>query len=144
MTSGAERVRTLAVAGLAGAIAGALILGVAGRAAMGAAATLRGMDFGYALGATLDVVMVSLIYGLAGGLLLGLLGRVRAGRWLAGAAMGALLFCFAFFTSEAARSAVSGMGFGFLRSTFGVSALLFLLWGLGTALLIRLFLPVRA
>ena len=131
------RLRTLGVAGAAGAVTGALVLGALGRVAMRALAVLRGMEPGYSIGGTLDVMIVGLVYGAIGGLLLGALGRPRAGRVIPGAVMGVLLFLFAFFTSAAARSAASGMGHGFLRHTFGVAALLFLAWGVLTALVIR-------
>ncbi len=140
----ADRLRTIGVASLVGALTGALILGALGRLAMRALAVARGMEPGYSIGGTLDVVVVGLIYGAVGGLLLGMLGRVRAGRILPGAVMGVLLFLFAFFTSAAARSAASGMGYGFLRNTFGIAALIFLAWGVLTSVLIRRFLPVSS
>lgn len=130
------RARTLGVALTCGALVGAVVLGVAGRALLRLVAVRRGMPPGYSLGSTGEVIAVGLLYGAVGGLLLGGLGASRARHPLIGALVGLLLFGIAFFTSESALSSATGVTHTFAGSLLGPSSILFLTWGAVTSWLV--------
>jgi hypothetical protein len=127
------RVVLLALA--AGALAGALVLGVGGRLLMAALVILAGGRPSFTAGGSLTVVAVGTGYGAVGGLLVLLLLRRRTGaRPLAGALLGLLLLGVAWVTSPIGRRAAAGR----LPLVLGLAVPAFVVWGLlATALLAR-------
>jgi hypothetical protein len=129
------RLRTAPLALAAGALAGALVLGVGGRLLMAIVALLAGGQPSFSLGGSLEVLVVGTGYGVVGGLLLPLLPRTAgAGRWPAPALLGVLLFAVAWLTSSVGRGAATGR----LPLIVLLALPAFVLWGfLATALYAR-------
>ncbi len=114
---------------LAGTIGG-LLLGIGGRIAMRVIAIGAGIDGGFSLGGSAEVLATGLIMGTPAGLVYVVLRRYvpRSGLWT-GAVFGALYFSmFVLIPPPAARSALDGVGhlplslslFGPLFVTYGV------------------------
>jgi hypothetical protein len=119
----------------AGALAGALVLGVGGRLLMAALVLLVGGQPSFTAGGSLTVVAVGTGYGAVGGLLVLLLLRRRpGGRLLAGVLLGLLLLGVAWLTSPVGRRAAAGR----LALILALAVPTFVVWGLlATVLLAR-------
>jgi hypothetical protein len=125
------RVALLALA--AGALAGALVLGVGGRLLMAGLVLFAKGQPSVTPGGSLQVVSVGTGYGAAGGLLLLLLRWVGAGwRRPAGALLGLLLLAVAWLTSPVGRGAAAGRR----PMVLGLAVPAFVIWGLLAAALL--------
>jgi hypothetical protein len=123
---------------LAGAISGAIILGLAGRVATAGVALITGNSLNLSLRGVLEVVIVGTFVGAIGGVLLLALRNVYPGnRFVLGIIVGIILFvCSIFFVSVSGRVAFDGSFIQFF--TLGVVAAVFVIYGIWTAaLLIR-------
>jgi hypothetical protein len=129
------RLQAAPLALAAGALAGALVLGVGGRLFMAIVVLLGGGQPSFSPGGSFEVLLVGTGYGAGGGLLLPLLVRtVGARRRLAAAMLGVLLFAVAWMTSSVGRGAAAGR----LPLIVLLSLPVFVLWGiLATALYAR-------
>lgn len=111
----------------AGALAGALVLGLGGRLLMAIVVLLAGGQPGFSLGGSFEVLVVGTGYGAGGGLLLLLLLRTGGTRRRSAAALlGVLLFAVAWLTSSVGRGAAAGR----LPLIVLLALPTFMLWGL--------------
>ena len=129
------RLRAVLLAFAAGALAGALVLGMGGRLLMAALVLQAGGQPSFTAGGSLAVVAVGTGYGAVGGLLLLLFLRRRPGAGLrAEALLGLLLLGVAWVTSPVGRRAAAGR----LALVLGLAVPAFVIWGLlATVLLAR-------
>lgn len=97
-------VRRFAIALLAGAGVGLVILGVGGRIAMRIIAIVAGQAPGFSVGGTLDVVLVGGMWGAPGGSIALMLERFVTRRLLRGVVLGAIGFGVAMLTVGRALS----------------------------------------
>jgi hypothetical protein len=111
----------------AGAVAGALVLGVGGRLLMAIVVLLAGGQPRFSTGGSFEVLVLGTGYGAGGGLLIPLLPRtVGARQRQAAALLGVLLFAVAWLTSSVGRGAAAGR-----RPLIVLLALpAFVLWGI--------------
>lgn len=100
--------RILLRAGLAGALTGALVLGVGGRVVMRLAALIGGRAPVFSWGGSLEVVVAGALYGAAGGLLWVVLAR-RLRRAATGPALGGVTFGGIGLVSNVAQGAAASL-----------------------------------
>lgn len=97
------------IAVAAGALSGALLLGIGGRLAMTALPLITGGRPSFSWGGSFEVVLLGAIYGLAGGGVLAYLRRRSPGGVLRrGLLLGAVMLAAAWATSSVGRSTASG------------------------------------
>jgi hypothetical protein len=104
-----------------GIAAGIIILGVGGRLLMRGVAVMAGVPPGFSMGGSLEVVISGALYGAIAGLTL-LAFPIRLGVWRA-IGHAAAVFLIIAVTSDAARSAASGIPFparGWALLAFGI------------------------
>lgn len=139
-----QRCKEAVLALAAGAITGALVLGVGGRLLMAALVLAAGGRPGFSFGGSIEVVMVGTAYGAVGGLLLLPLRQAVGGnRRLAGPLLGLVLFGLGWLTSRVGRAAAAGPG-GRLAIVIGLAALAFVAYGLTTNALLARWLRRRS
>lgn len=123
-------------AGLAGALTGALVLGVGGRMAMRLAALIGDRAAGFTWGGSLEVVAAGALYGAAGGLLWVAVAR-RLGRAMTGPALGAATFAGIGLVSDAAQSAAASLPGPRRLTALALFLLLCVAWGVATDIAAR-------
>lgn len=127
-------------AGVAGALTGALVLGVGGRMVMRLAALIGGRAPGFSWGGSLEVVAAGALYGAAGGLLWVAISR-WLGRAMTGPALGAATFAGIGLASGAAQSAAASLPGPRRLTALALFLLLCVAWGAATDALARRWAP---
>lgn len=123
--------RILLRAGLAGALTGALVLGVGGRMVMRLAALIGGGAPGFSWGGSLEVVAAGALYGAAGGLVWVVLAR-RLRPPFTGLALGSVTFAGIGLVSSAAQGAAASMPRTPRLAVLALFLALCLTWGVVT------------
>ena len=128
--------RVLLRAGLAGALTGALVLGVGGRMVMRLAALIGGRAPVFSWGGSLEVLAAGALYGAVGGLVWAALAR-RLSRRIAAAALGTVTFGGIGLASDAARGAATSLAPAPRVMALALFLALCLAWGIATDLVAR-------
>ena len=130
--------REILLALLAGAVSGALVLGIVGRAATAGVALVIGDSLNLSLKGVLEVVIIGMFVGAVGGILLLMLKNVFRGDGLTlGVIVGLIMFvCSTIFVIISGRVTFDMSFIQFF--VFGVSIFIFVIYGiLSSALLTR-------
>ena len=123
-------------AGLAGALTGALVLGVGGRIVMRLAAFIGGRTPGFSWSGSVEVVAAGALYGAAGGLLWVALAR-RLAHATTGPVLGAVTFAGIGLVSDAAQSAAASLPGPRRLTTLALFLVLCVAWGAATDVVAR-------
>lgn len=124
--------KRLAVGALAGAVSGAIVLGIGGRLAMRVVAVAAGYGGAFSFGGTIEIVLAAAVYGAIGGVALVALSP-WLGVWGRGITAGLGIFALGLGVSQAARSAADTVP-DQARRALVLFALLFLVYGVLTSL----------
>lgn len=128
--------RALLRGGLAGALAGALVLGVGGRMVMRLAALIGGRAPVFSWGGTVEVLAAGGLFGAAGGLVWVAVAR-RLPRRIAGPALGAVTFAGVGLVSDAAQGAAASLPGPRRLTALVLFLLLCVAWGVATDIVAR-------
>ena len=125
---------------LAGAISGALVLGIAGRAAMAGVALINGNSLNLSLRGVLEVVIVGTLVGaVGGGLLLTLRGVCRSYGLASGVIVGIILFVGSTFLVVVVSGRIT-FDMSFIQFlTLSVVFTIFMIYGVCASALLRRF-----
>lgn len=131
--------RELALALLAGAVTGTLVLGIAGRAATAGVALITGNALNLSLMGGLEVVIVGALVGAVGGVLLLVLRSVHGDSELArGITVGAILFVCSFLVAWVSGKIALGLS-SIQLFMLGVVAIMFMVYGVCADVLLTRF-----
>jgi hypothetical protein len=124
---------------LAGAVAGAMVLGIAGRAVTAGIALVTGNALNLSLKSVLEVFIVGTLVGALGGILLFTVRKVHRGSEMAcGITVGAILFVSSFLLAWVSGNIALGVS-SIQLLTMGVVAIMFLVYGVCAVAFLKRF-----